>query len=112
MQAVAHDDSTTPGELGTYPQVETLIVMPGCHHRPLTYAEKVELNFDVATEMWKTTIPIGEYNETLQDVILALEPDDTLRIHGQEYQIDGGVRPHYDFSRLFKATIISKKHIG
>jgi hypothetical protein len=112
VQAVAHTDAATPGELGTYPQVETLIVMPGCRHRPLTHTEKAELEFNVGTEMWKTTIPIGEYSEELRAAILALQHDDTLRIHGNEYRIEGGVRPHDDFVRPFKATIISEKHIG
>jgi hypothetical protein len=109
---VTHTDSATPGELGTYTQVETIIVMPGCHHRPLTSSEAAELEFNVGTEVWKTTIPIGEYSEELRAAILAVRHDDTIRVHGQEYRIEGGVRPHYDFTHLFKATIISEKHIG
>lgn len=105
-------DGPTKGALGTYPQVETLTNLPGCHHRPLTFKETAELQFDVATEMWKTTIPIGEYSAPVLAKVLAIKPRDAIRIDGVDYQIEGGVRPHDDFEKPFKATIISKKQIG
>lgn len=112
VEIVGRSDGATPGALGTYPQVETLVELPGCHHRPLTFSETAELQFDVATEMWRTTIPIGEYGTTALNAVLAIKPGDAIRVNGQEYQIVGGVRPHDDFERPFKATIISKKQIG
>lgn len=109
---VRRTDGPVPGELGTYPQVETTTDLPGCHHRPLTFAETAELEFDIATEMWRTTIPIGEYSSDLRDAVLAAQPRDAIRVDGEEYEIIGGARSHKDFSSLFKTTIISKKHIG
>jgi hypothetical protein len=109
---VARSDGTTAGALGTYTQVETTIALPGCHHRPLTFRETAELQFDIATEMWRTTIPIGEYSQALLDAVKAIAPDDAIRVGDQEYQVIGGPRPHDDFTNPFKATIISKKQIG
>lgn len=108
---VSYSDAATPGELGTYPQVETLIEAPGCRHRPLTYQEAVELGYDVATKMWKTTIPIGEYGDALREQIVASRPDGTIRVDGIQYSIVGGVQPYKDFTGWFKATLISKRQI-
>lgn len=106
---VSYSNFDTPGQLGTYSQVETLIEAPGCHHRPLTYKEAVELGYDVATEMWKTTIPIGEYSDELRQSIVALSSDDAVRVDGTQYWIVGGVQPFKDFTGWFKATLISKR---
>ncbi|AAN01977.1 head closure [Mycobacterium phage Corndog] len=109
---VVHTDGATPGELGTYPQVKTEVSAPGCRHRPLTFRETAELQFDVATQIWKTTLPVGEYSPTLLSQIRAVQPDDTIRVDGVEYSIIGGVQIFDDFAGPFKATIISKRHIG
>lgn len=106
---VSYSDADTPGELGTYPQVETLTVAPHCHHRPLTYTEAVDLGYDVATELWKTTIPIGEYSDVLREKITSAKNDDAIRVDGKLYRIIGGVMPYKDFTGWFKATVISKK---
>lgn len=108
---VSYSNAATPGELGTYPQVETLTTAPGCHHRPLTYKEAIELGYDVATELWKTTIPIGEYTTELRETIVALQNDDAIRVDGKQYWIVGGVQPFKDFTAYFKATVISKRQI-
>lgn len=108
---VSYSDAATPGQLGTFVQVETLTEAPGCHHRPLTYKEAVELGYDVATELWKTTIPIGEYSADLLQKIIAMRPDDAIRVNGTRYLIVGGVQPFKDFTGWFKATVISKKQI-
>jgi hypothetical protein len=108
---VSYSDAATPGELGTYPQVETLIDAPNCHHRPLTFQETIELGYHVATAMWKTTIPIREYSDALRQQIFAVQPDDVIRVNGTQYLIVGGVMPHKDFSGWFKATVLSKKQI-
>lgn len=109
---VTHVDAPTPGELGTYPQVPSTFDAPGCRHRPLTFQETAELQFDVATEFWRTTLPIGEYSESLLNQIRAIQPDDTIMVNGVEYSIIGGVRLFDDFSGPFKATLHSKRHIG
>lgn len=109
---VSYADGPIAGELGTYPQVETTSEAPGCRHRPLTFKETVEVSFDVATELWKTTIPIGEYSPSVRSQVLALQPDDVIRVDGVQYSIIGGVRPFGDFTSPFKATIFSKRQIG
>jgi hypothetical protein len=109
---VSYHDAVVPGELGTCAQEESLINAPGCRHRPLTFQETAELQYDVATELWKTTIPIGEYSAALRDRIVAIQPKDVIRVNGNQYSIIGGVEPFDDFTGPFKATIYSKKHIG
>jgi hypothetical protein len=85
----------------------------GCRHRPLTFAEAVELGYDIATQPWRSTIPIGEYDSVLQGKLLALKPQDVIYVDGQKYQIQGGVRCHPDMAgNPFKVTIISKKQIS
>lgn len=112
MTFVSFVDGPTPGKLGTYPRVPVTFDAPGCRHRPLTFAETAELAFDVATEWWRTTIPIGEYSPTLRDQISSIEPDAVIRVDGVEYAVVGGVRQFKDFTGPFKATIHSKRHIG
>lgn len=109
---VSFEESGTSDSLGNLPLTETLTDAPGCRHRPLTFTETAELQFDVATEVWKTTIPIGEYGSTLLAKVLAVKSNDAIRVNGEDYQIIGGVRPFKDNSRYFKATIMSKKQIG
>ena len=109
---VSFVDGPTPGPLGTYPQVEVTFDAPGCRHRPLTFAETAELAFDVATEWWRTTLPIGEYGQTLLDKLKLVEPDAVIRVDNVDYAVVGGVRMFKDFSGPFKATIHSKRHIG
>lgn len=112
VELVSLTNAALPGELGTYAKVETITEAPGCHHRPLTFSETAELQYDIATELWRTTIPISEYSPDLRDAVLAISAGDLIRVDGNEYQIVGGVRPFKDFSKLFKATIVSQKHIG
>jgi hypothetical protein len=108
---VSYSDAATPGQLGTYPQVETLIEAPNCRHRPMTSKEAVELGYDVSTEMWKTTIPICDYSDALRQQIVAVQNDDAIRVDGTQYRIIGSVMPFKDFTGWFKATVISKKQI-
>ena len=112
ISLVSYVDAALPGELGTYPQVELLTDMPGCRHRPLTFQETAELQFDVGTELWKSTVPIGEYSPTLRAALFAARPDSRIRVGANQYSIIGGVECFDDFSAPFKATIYSKKHIG
>jgi hypothetical protein len=109
---VSLTNAAVPGELGTYPKVETVTLAPGCHHRPLTFSETAELEYDIATELWRTTIPISEYSDELKQAVLAITADDLIRVDGEEYRIVGGIRPFKDFAKLFKATIVSQKHTG
>ena len=110
---IARSDTGSAGELGTYAQAETRTSAPGCRHRPLTFTETAELEFDIATEAWRSTVPVGEYSPTLRAAILATRPDDVIEVDGIRYQVVGGVRHHVDMDGApFKATVISQKHIG
>ncbi len=102
-----------PDKLGIEGVEEDTDIAYGCRHRPLTFQETVNLGYDIATEMWRSTIPIAEYDATLQAKLLALKPQDIIYVNGQKYQIQGGVRPHADMAgNPFKVTIISKKQIS
>lgn len=110
---VSYTDTGTPGALGTYQQTETLTSAPGCRHRPLTFNETAEFDVDIATEMWRTTIPVGEYSPELRAAVLAVKANDAIRVDGVQYKIMGGIRHHVDMDGSpFKATLISKKQIG
>lgn len=112
VRLVTYVDGPIAGELGTFPRVPSYTDAPGCRHRPLTFTEKVEMAFDVATELWKSTIPIGEYGATLRNAVLAAEAEAEIEVDGTTYAIVGGVQPFKDFTGWFKATIISKKQTG
>ena len=107
------DETGTPDELGNYEVDEATYTARNCRHRPLNFEEIVRYELDIATEWWRSTLPIHEYSSSLLATIKATPPDSVIVVDGQEYQIQGGVRPHADFGgRPFKATIISKKQIG
>lgn len=113
---VVHDvpvDGAEPDEFGQIPTEPQVTVAPGCRHRPLTFDETAEYAVDIATQPWKTTVPLFEYSAELVAALLAMKPDARIDVDGQEYHVDGGIRPHPDLQgRPFKATIISTKQIG
>lgn len=110
---VSYADSGVPGALGTFSQAETTTSVPNCRHRPLTFAETAEFDIDVATELWRSTIPVGEYTPALRAAVLTAKANDEIRVAGVGYKIIGGVRHHVDMGgNPFKVTVISKKHIG
>lgn len=110
---VSYSDTGSPGALGTYTQAETTTTAPGCRHRPLTFNETAEYDIDIATELWRTTIPVGEYSTSLRDAVLSAKANDSIRVDGVEYKIIGGVRHHVDLNGApFKVTVISKKQSG
>lgn len=86
---------------------------PGCRHRPLTFTETADLEFDVSTKPWKSTIPLKDYSPELIAIITAFEGNDVILVDGVQYQIIGGVRPHDDLASVpFKMTIISMRQQG
>lgn len=106
-------ETGTPDQLGNYELVPVDVNAPGCRHRPLTFAETVELELDIATEYWRTTMPTHEYDGTVLSALALLKNNDAIEVDGQEYQIVGGVRPFDDLAgNPFKATIISQKQIS
>jgi len=79
----------------------------------MAFQEMVDAQLDIATEWWRTTMPLLEYDGTILAAITAVPPDGVITVNGQEYQVHGGIRPHDDLNGSpFKATIISKKQIG
>jgi hypothetical protein len=108
-----YENTGAPDELGEYTQVATETTATNCRHRPMAFNEVVEMELDIATEWWRSTVPIHQYSSAVLAEILSVMPDDVIEVDGQEYQMHGGVRPHDDFAgNPFKATIISKKQIG
>lgn len=107
------EKSGTPDELGAYTMVPAITTAPNCRHRPLTFKEIVDASLDIATEYWRSTIPLSEYSSVLVGTIVGLKAIDSFTVAGVTYQIIGGIRPHDDFEGLpFKATIISQKQTG
>ena len=110
---VSRTPTGTRDRFGMQTLTETTVTASGCRHRPMTFAETAEAQIDIATQTWKTTIPVGEYSASLRAAVLAIEADDVIRVNGVEFQIIGGIRHHPDMvGAPFKATIISQKQIG
>lgn len=107
------EKSGTADEDGNYELVPVETAAPFCRHRPLAFSEIVDFNLDIATEWWKSTIPVHEYDDTVRGVVMNAKPIDIIEVDGQDYQIFGGPRTHPDINGVpFKTTIISQKHIG
>jgi hypothetical protein len=106
---VSYSDTGTMGALGTYQQAETLTVAPGCRHRTLSAKETAEYDVDVATVVWKTTVPVGEYSAPVRAAVLGAEANGEIRVDGESFKIIGGPRDHPDFVNPFKVTILSQK---
>lgn len=86
-------------------EVRTEVDVVGCHFRPLTAKEKLELG-DVATDPWKCTAPPDA-------AVLAAAAVDELKHKGVTYKVIGGVRPFNDFSdRVFKCTVICERTVS
>src|SRR5690349_24627834 len=96
IEFVGYEKSSTPDELGHYPLVEKITRAPGCRHRPLSFTETAELQLDIGTEFWRSTLPLYEFSPSLQAKVMAAKVTDQIRVNGQTYQIIGGVRSHPD----------------
>lgn len=110
---ISRQQTGTPDSLGEIPIVEVPTSAPGCRHRPLTHKEIVEFNLDIATEYWRSTLPLFEYSGSLLTTVMAAKATDAITVDGEPYEIVGGVRPHPDMEGVpFKMTIISQKQTG
>lgn len=105
------DKAQAPDALGHYPEVPHTVIAPGCRHRPLAFKEMFEIGLDMSKEAWRSTLPIGEYDDDLYEQLLGIKPDSTISVEGRTFQIVAGIRPHPDFKRRFKATIISNVYV-
>lgn len=102
-----------PDSRGQYQMNEVDTSAPGCRHRPLTFQETVDAQLDIATEWWRTTMPLKDYDENLIAAVTSMQPQDSFMVGGTRFQIHGGVRPHPDMASVpFKMTIISKLQKG
>lgn len=100
-------------DLGHQSPTETTIPAAGCRHRPLTFRETAELEIDIATQPWRTTLPMKNYDTVTLNALLALKNNDVITVDGKTYKIIGGVRPFPDrFGNPFKATIVSQIQRG
>lgn len=109
---------TIPGAgTGTYDELggeilgePSTVSATGCRHRPLKPTETPEFITQVATQPWKSTIPIGEYDSELQaSLIDAAKATGSFTVDGIAYQILGGAMPFDDMAAPFKMTIFSKR---
>lgn len=106
---VARTATGSAGRLGTKAKNPLSVDAPGCRHRPLRASEKPEWLTNVSTQVWKTTVPIGEYAPVVVDTIMAAaKANSVIRVDGVEYQIVGGGQPFDDMSALFKLTVLSQ----
>lgn len=105
--------SGTADEDGNFQMTTVLTSAPGCRHRPLSFQEQADLGYDVETEMWKSTVPLLAYDNTVRGIVMGAKGNDVINVNGKDYQIIGGVRPHGDMDSVpFKMTIISKYQSG
>jgi hypothetical protein len=107
------EKSGASDELGNFDLVPVNHDATNCRHRPMTFAETAELEFDIATEYWRSTIPVHIYDDTLRAAVMDAKANDKITVNGVKYQIIGGPRTHPDAAgNPFKTTIISKKATG
>ncbi len=85
-------------------ETRTEIVVKGCHFRPLTAQERINLG-DIAREQWKLTAP------PVAAVVNATAIGE-VKVDGVSYEIVGGVRVHHDFSKPLKVTVICERIIS
>ncbi|MBK8772560.1 MAG: hypothetical protein IPM06_19340 [Rhizobiales bacterium] len=101
---VAVSDSGDPGFLGLKAQTRTETPVEGCHFRPLSAQESVDV-VDVSTSLWKATCPPVP-------AALAAEPDGELVVDGVTYQIVGPPMPKVDLSgETDHVTVVCKRQI-
>lgn len=100
----------TVDELGNADMTTQDFPAPNCRHRPLTHRETVELELDVSTQFWRTTLPLFMYDAPTLAAAMNADGQDIIKVNGKNYQIVGGVRPHGDMASVpFKMTIISQR---
>lgn len=81
----------TPDEFGQAVRTRTDHDVPGCHFRPLTYAEKGSSDFTVTDNIWKCTAPAT-------DVVMATNSKDELKADGITYQVLSQIMPKRDLA--------------
>jgi hypothetical protein len=95
-------------------QTHDVVLVSGCHFRPLRLSEKVGLA-DIATEVWKLTAPPTEgvlAAKAAGQIVYDHSPnpefdeDDSSNV----FQIVGGVQPFTDLSgQVVKVTVLCQR---
>jgi hypothetical protein len=95
------EDTNNRDRYGKPEKIRTETAVTGCHFRPLTAKEKIELG-DIVTDPYKCTAP---------PVSTAMNANakDELKFDGVTYQVVGGARPFRDLSGPFKVTLICER---
>ena len=87
IELVSVEKVGEPNELGEYTTAETVTQLQGCRHRTMSLKEQNELEFDIGTTTWKSTIPLFEYSQQVQAKVLGLKHRDVIRVGGVEFEI-------------------------
>ncbi|MGJ6126188.1 hypothetical protein QN239_26785 [Mycolicibacterium sp. Y3] len=96
------EDLTNPDRYNNPAEVRTSIDVRGCHFRPLTTAEKIDLG-DVVSDTWRATVPPVA-------AVLAAKADDEVVAGGITYEIVGSPEPFTNLvGELFKVTVVCKR---
>jgi len=104
-----------PGYLGLKTELRTDVTVTGCRGRVLTAAETAEMQTDVATEIWKWTLPpvaaalaAASTGELVYDGTA-----NPARTATSVYQIDGPIQPKRDLDgTLHHVTLMCKRQAG
>lgn len=104
-----------PGFLGIKAESRTDVTVSGCRGRVLTADETAELQADVATEVWKWTLPPESAAATAKSTG-ELVYDGTAtpaRTAASVFQIDGPIQPKYNMDgTLHHVTLMAKRQAG
>ena len=104
-----------PGFLGMKAETRTDVTVTGCRGRVMTASETPEQQTDVATEIWKWTLPpvaaaaaATSTGELVYDGTAAPE-----RTATSVFQIDGPILPKFDMDgTLHHVTLMAKRQAG
>lgn len=99
--AVAGD----PGYLGLKTETRSSVTVSGCRGRVMSVNE-VDAATDVATEVWKFTLPPVA-------AALTAQPTGEITYAGRVFQIDGPPQPKFDMGgQIHHVTIMAKRQAG
>lgn len=104
-----------PGYLGMKTETRTDVTVTGCRGRVLTAAEAAELTTDIATEIWKWTLPPSATalaatatGEVVYDGTAA-----PARSATSVFEIDGPIQPKFNMDgTVHHVTLMCKRQAG
>lgn len=107
--------SGAPGYLGMKSETRTDVTVTGCRGRVLSAQETAELQTDVASEIWKWTLPPEAAAATARSTgeLVYDGTANPVRTATSVFQIDGPIRPKYDMDgTLHHVTLMAKRQAG